>query len=302
MTQLHKHRIPQKGLFAISKDDDNSSFTISSMSLEAIRSVTEAFAPSSMRHHAKVKVLILLHPHHLCAGDEAGRCISNSNDMSIALDSSRRTFSALVWSTTMQEIIRGRMIHRPVMQVMYKSTMHGQDIEVLRTKLGDELIQHENTKMELEKVRLLLEGERKQLKHLESKKKLLEASVSKMHHGLCAIRDEFQHMRRATTKLLTLHSTEIKAVDTTLLAQLVRVAVQCAHYFRFDRFSSAHMRRSLITSEEGVEGISFATLLLFPRMRDMCVGDSTMLRTACALLDDVRIDKDTVWFVGHSVK
>ena len=113
--------------------------------------------------------------------------------------------------------------------------------------------------------------------------------------GAKALRSEMESTRHSVTELLATHGRESSAVNTSLLTQLVKVAVQCAHYFQYDRFSNEFMRGSLV-HDGATEGIRLATLLEFPRMRVLCEGDINMLRAACTLLEHVRVDDTCVWF------
>ena len=64
------------------------------------------------------------------------------------------------------------------------------------------------------------------------------------------------------------------------------IAIQCHHYFTYDRYTSEHMRKHIIPCTDGdlLERFPLRVLADFPRIKKMCVGDIALVSRACRLL------------------
>jgi hypothetical protein len=302
VSQIHRHRRDHRGVCAISENEENRSFVVSSIGTETMTPLARAFAGANIRA-AKVKIIVLLFPHHICAADERGRAITiaNATGEPVVL-AHRRVFKPLVWNDHLNDTINARLQMRPTMEIMQRQANDGLALASLKIKMGEELVREEAENAQLAAVNRKLATTTRRLNEalervnaLEKKKKALGDALQCMYKTAKALRSEMQTTRHSVDELLSTHARESSAVNTSLLAQLVRVAVQCAHYFQYDRFSNEFMRGSLI-HDGATEGIRLATLLEFPRMCVLCEGDINMLRAACTLLEHVRVDDTCVWF------
>lgn len=301
VSQIHRHRKDHRGVCAISENEQNGSFVVSSIGTETMTPLARAFAGANIRA-AKVKIIVLLFPHHICAADAHGRAITIATKEEPIVLAQRRVFKPLVWSEHLDETIKARLQMRPTMEIMQRQANDGLALASLKMEMGEQLVREEAENAQLAAVNRKLatttrrlEGAVERVNALEKKNKLLEAALQGMCKTAKALRSEMESTRHSVRELLSTHGRESSAVNTSLLTQLVKVAVQCAHYFQYDRFSNEFMRGSLV-HDGATEGIRLATLLEFPRMRVLCEGDINMLRAACTLLEHVRVDDTCVWF------
>jgi hypothetical protein len=85
-----------------------------------------------------------------------------------------------------------------------------------------------------------------------------------------------------------------ETVEVAKVMQLVKIALQCNHYFTIDRFSRPHFRDHICHTDRG-ECIPVDVLSNFPRLRLLCDGDKVIIGAACALLE-LCVRDDCVFF------
>lgn len=278
---------------AISKAPSNDIFYVSSVSSAVVCLTVGVFAKCVRAKD--VRVVILAWPNTVCCIDKKGNVIASGSDGRLQV---KARYEPYKWSDATTDVVRARIDVSASYEEVEQSMCGAKAAGELRESLASSLLENERIQRDLNLLR-----QKRDVKRSEAVKRCLKAEkdldalktgVSLMVRQAKAVRCEFESIKAEVRDLLEKHATASSLLEPGVIVQLVRTAVQCAHYFEHDRFTSPHFRKHIVV-EDGLEGIPIATLLKFPLLVELIAGDSAILKAACGMLKGVCVTSDTVW-------
>ena len=296
VNKLHKHcRNEKLGVVAISEQRDNTVFQICLTSAANVSDASKAFTSTSVRD-AKAKILILMYPHCVCVSDKDANIITKQPTPGASVSvGNRLTFKPIMWSLLYQRLVAARHSMRPLMAETQKAAADGKLVDCLKKSLSDEMEAREDHLQQLTDCKKRQTSLKTSMSSLQKDRALVSKKIVNVHLKAQRCKADMSTLRREVHGLLDAFKQSLDDWDLTAISKVVRVAAQCSHYFKYDRYSSAHMRRLLIVKDEK-QGIKLSSLSQFPLIQQICDGDHVILRAGLATLRGVMVDGDTVWF------
>lgn len=281
------------GVLAIAQNSTNTHFYISSVTPEILQLVCRTFA-RRFDKAGRIRVAVLAFPANRCLIDSCGSMLDTSFRSAAPSLVQSVQFSPLQWSMACTEILHLRDEHMAMCYQRYQVTQEVYadlcaERDELKSALADELMRGESSARMLQR-----ELHRRASHRAESKRKSNEvaAALSERDAARAVARQTAQALRQLAKEHRNLKTAvasalarfQVQTVEVAKLMQLLKVALQCKHYFTVDRFSSTHFREHISHTERG-ESVPVSVLSEFPRIRLLCDGDKTTIGAACALLD-----------------
>lgn len=287
-------------------DTKNDVFLVSSVNQRVINGVAESLAPWAKG----ARVLVLAYPCHAYAVDTKGACLPANASASFDAKSDRLTaYRPLSWTPSCQNAILMRNAHSKEHRENYvrqrtledqiarlKESLQGELI--LNEQLGEKLGNMENMTKHASKASERLRKHKQdvaatscvllsELHHLESEIVTVKGQVEELSSELALVDLELQTVRSEKGS----NDAKLAALEYDV-GLLVQVAMQCFHYFMYDRFTSPYMQQH-ICIKNGVEHFPLCILAGFPRLVALCDGDVDVIRFACGCLG-FDVSEDTV--------
>ena len=279
----------------------NDRFLISSVSQTVVRAVCASF----MRNMSSdsVRIVILSFPQNAITVKDDGTldstgCTSTTNSV---LKICEQPFVPFKWTAECTDIVRRRVDD---MQFVYKKYEVMQEmldnatreIAELKRSLGDELIAKEDRKTnanresrrackKVEDLQRMLDAERMRTSKLIIANAALKTSIGRAREYAADVARQYRTLQTFIKQRMDKMATSMNEMETSNIIQLLKVTLQCNHYFTTDRFTSIYFRRHIRRDANGTERIMVSTVAMFPRLRLLCAGDHGIISAACNLLD-----------------
>lgn len=312
-TKVINNLPPQQRCVLSARDATNMHLLVSSVDSNVIDRVASTLVPWAKG----AWIIVLAFPHHAYAIDIGGKAIvSPVNSKFAAIDPNTRiSYIPYKWPQACNFAISMRMAN---FCLAYKKCRTYGDIvadlekecATLKASLQSELEINEMLASRAQKrEKKLLDAQRATQKSVNAHGRLAALECQRtatvettfahelraMEHdnaGLCAengrLRKEMSSLE-SRIELLGLNAHKRNKFTTETVLQ---VALQCHHYFTYDRFSSSHMRKHIV-AENGREELPIGVLSSFPRLIAICDGDVDVIKAACRLLH-VRVEGGSV--------
>ena len=294
-------------------DATNVRMLVSSVGKDAIGKIASTLAPWARN----AWVIVLAFPNHAYAIDTRGTPIaaSVSTKFCTLKDDAKLTYVPYKWSNTCNFVISMRMAHfmlsfKKCRVVNEMLTEMERNLAELKRALQSELESNEvlkkreksmsdahksivyDKRVECHRSSIIKKALARELTDVERVNGKLRSVVTELQSQNAQLRDETAELRAALAENATLRRENAslrKTADDADQAQLIlKVAIQCHHYFTYDRYNSLHMRQNIYV-EDGREKLPLRVLSSFPRLVSMCNGNIDIIKSACDLLD-IKVD------------
>ena len=298
-SSIMKNRTDVQRCVLSATDCCNINFFVSSVDASVMDAVTAALAPWAKGAVA----LVLGFPTNAYAIREDGRPIHHSEKARLAAiaDQGAVAYTPYRWNQRCTDILTARIAHfhlaytksRTALQV-YEDGVKERD--ALKCSLQSELARTESLEKEVES--LTRRARRIEAAHRKRCDDRDKAAAHAMKATIATLARELEGADEMAVGRQNGESPASELPDDDIADSVVlRVALQCRHYFAYDRFSSEHMRKQ-IAWIDGEECFPIAALAAFPRMVELCGGDAKLIVRACRLLE-LRV-RDETWIVFSS--
>jgi hypothetical protein len=290
--RFHGARLKSNGfaLIAISKTRANDAFYVSCVQKQEIRAaITALLIPNR-----NVRILILAFPNSMCCLDANGTLIC-AESLTHATCPREIAWHSLIWSTEHTDVLRARIEWRDAYAECETTRTAIDGIRSVRDSLATTLVENERLENECADLRRKLAESCATICRQTQTNKKLTQSVLLMANKVGRLHHDFVELRSVVALHLDIFKRSMQAVETNQLAQLAKVAIQCAHYFANDRYTSAHFRHNIVRSGAR-EGLHLDVLATFPLVKAMTMNDDVrlVLGAACQLLD-LPVSRNVVW-------
>lgn len=296
------------GMIAISENRANDTFFISSICKSSVVEIASVLAMLPSVRVGTATLVILTYPHHICLLNAGGRSLTTDRNTppkssSIDASSTREAYRWIPfkWSQACGDVISARAENQYMYTSVTKACVAANELTAVRALLAKSLFDNEALELAYkvlqhsvsEKIRHVVQRRDEALK----REQVLTNTIIRLKSTMTSVRAEYQELRATVNVQLAQFARAMSAVECNQLAQLAKIAVQCAHYFSHDRFSSLYFRQQLVRDKFDREGLPLETLAKFPLVCALIADNdpSLMLGAACALLDKP-IHDGTVWF------
>lgn len=285
-------------MIAIAKNTSNNVFYVSSVSKAVLIAAVAAFAKKTKTKSA-VRIVVLGYPNLVCLVDNRGfgafPAIGQELEAGVP---SKMDYEPFKWTDAATHILRTRLQLAASFENAERALV---DECGLRASLASSLVENERLQCDSEascrrhdaKASLLVRERVKSETHAK-KVEILRKALKTLALQIKTVSRDYAAFKTNMRETLDLHTGSLN-LEPALIMQLVRTAVQCAHYFDHDRFSSSYFREHIVTSKDGREGIPVSVLLGFPLIVELIAGDASTLRAACAMLKGVEVASDIIW-------
>lgn len=296
---------PTKCCLLSALEPTNAHMLVSSVERAVLDRIASTLAPWAK----SAWVIVLAYPNHAYAIDMRGKPMSSETRATSAAlrEPTQLSYIPYRWSSGCEYAISTRMAHfmpafkRCRVSHALVASLRA-DVAALKESLQSELTSNERLTMREKSLvdarKSIALDRRTEARCASIANKALARELADVERELferCAgYAAELAALRSDVAAQTTVARTPLTSEEREKTVVVLKVAVQCHHYFTHDRFSSTHMRLHILV-EQGRETLPLSVLASFPRLMTMCGGDLAIIRSACDVLH-MQVVNDRVVF------